>query len=67
MSPVFLVGYLLGGLMIGLGTAILTGFFEGGEMMSEPIVRTVFGAVLILYGIYRIVMTNQARRRGLHR
>lgn len=67
MSPVFLVGYLLGGLMIGLGIAILTGFFEGGGMMAEPIVRTVFGAVLILYGIYRIVMTNQARRRGLHR
>ena len=66
MSPTYLIGYVLGGVMLALGIAILGGAFDGrGGMFASTMPRTVFGVVLLLYGIYRILMTNQARRRAM--
>jgi len=59
------IGYILGTVMIVVGLLVLTGYFalrgsagQGGEML-----RTIFGIVLVLYGIYRISITEMQRRR----
>ncbi len=65
MSPTYLIGYVLGAVMLVMGVSVLGGFFVGnGGVMTDTTVRTVFGIVLILFGIYRIVITTQARKRG---
>jgi uncharacterized membrane protein HdeD (DUF308 family) len=59
------IGYILGAVMIIAGALVLSGYFElrwaaddGGTLL-----RTMFGIVLVLYGIYRIAVTDTARRR----
>lgn len=65
MSSMYLIGYVLGGVMLLMGISILGGFFVGnGGVMTDTTVRTVFGVVLILFGLYRIVVTTQARKRA---
>ncbi len=60
------IGYVLGGAMVIAGLLVLSGFFilrweQGGE--GGSMLRTVFGIVLLLFGIYRIALTTMQRRR----
>lgn len=58
------IGYILGGAMIIMGSLVLFGFFQlRGDSGGSTMLRTVFGIVLLLYGIYRIVLTTMQRRR----
>jgi uncharacterized membrane protein YkgB len=58
------IGYILGVAMLVVGVLVLAGLAmqnlggEGGEML-----RTMFGIVLILYGVYRLALTEMQRRR----
>jgi hypothetical protein len=59
------IGYILGTVMLITGVLVLSGVLfrfqtvppEGGNML-----RTVFGIVLVLYGLYRLVLTEMQRR-----
>lgn len=60
-----MIGYVLGVVMFVVGLLVLVGFFEfrgsnaeGGEML-----RVIFGIVLMLYGLYRVSITEMQRRR----
>jgi uncharacterized membrane protein HdeD (DUF308 family) len=59
------IGYILGSVMVIVGALVLSGFLEfrgsGGE--GGSMLRTVFGLVLLLYGIYRVAITETQRRR----
>jgi uncharacterized membrane protein HdeD (DUF308 family) len=59
------VGYILGAVMLVMGVLVIAGFFQfrGGAMGESSMLRNVFGLVLILYGIYRIAITESQRRR----
>jgi len=59
------VGYILGVAMVVMGILILSGFFQlrGTEAGEMPLLQTVFGVVLLLYGLYRLVMTHMQRKR----
>lgn len=57
------IGYILGGMMVIMGALILLGFFEF-QADTVPMLRIMFGLVLLLYGIYRITVTEMARRRA---
>ena len=59
------VGYILGVAMLVMGILILSGFFQlrGTEAGQMSLLQTVCGVVLLLYGIYRLVMTNTQRKR----
>ncbi len=65
-TNLFWIGYVLGTVMVALGIAILTGFmklrFADGEEAS--MLRTIFGIVLLLYGVYRFALTDMQRRRA---
>lgn len=62
------IGYVLGAVMIIVGALILTGFLElrFGDPQSGALLRTMFGIVLMLYGIYRISVSEMSRRRREH-
>ncbi len=59
-----LIAYLLAIVTGGLGLAIVTNLFE---LNLQPTARYVFGAVLVLMGVYRFLITfvkaNAARQR----
>lgn len=59
------VGYLLGTAMLIVGVLVMAGFFQfqRGALGDSSMLRNVFGLVLILYGIYRIAITESQRRR----
>ncbi len=59
------LGYIVGAAMVVVGFLILTGFFQvrGMDPQSSGMLRTMFGIVLMLYGLYRFTMTDLARRR----
>lgn len=61
----FWVGYVLGVVMLLLGGAVLTGYLRLRTFDGEgaDLFRIVFGVVLMLYGAYRIVLTDIQRRR----
>lgn len=64
MRTTYWVGYVLGSAMVIVGALVLFGFFEfrfGGE--SSSMLRTIFGIVLLLYGFYRLSITQMQRRR----
>jgi len=65
MRPIYLVGYILGTVMLIMGSLVIAGFFDfqRGSMDESPMLRTIFGLVLILYGIYRLAITETQRRR----
>lgn len=66
MRATLWLGYILGSVMVVVGALVLVGFFEfrgsGGE--SGSMLRTVFGLVLLLYGLYRLAITETQRRRA---
>jgi cytochrome c biogenesis protein CcdA len=55
------LGYALSVVTITLGAAILSGAFFDARVPAE--FRYMFGAVLILMGIYRFVLTREKIRR----
>ena len=59
------VGYILGVAMLVMGILFLSGFFQlkGTEAGEMSLLQTVFGIVLLLYGMYRLVMTDMQRKR----
>ena len=59
------IGYVLGGVMFLLGLAILTGYLnvQTAEGTGGPL-QTVFGTVMMLYGVYRFVLTIMQRRKA---
>jgi hypothetical protein len=61
----FWIGYVLGVAMLLLGGGVLAGYLTLRTFDGEgaDLFRTVFGGVLVLYGIYRIVLTDMQRRR----
>ena len=61
-NPAILVGYVLGGALIVAGLLILTGLFRL-RAAWDPLFATMFGLVVLLFGIYRIVITDTKRRR----
>ncbi len=65
MRPIYLVGYILGIVMLIMGVLVISGVFDfqRGSMEESPMLRTIFGLVLILYGIYRLAITQTQRRR----
>lgn len=65
MRPMLIVGYLLGVVMFVVGLLVLLGYFQfrGSQGSSAAMVRTIFGIVLLLYGLYRIAVTDTRRRR----
>ncbi|MDB5035662.1 MAG: hypothetical protein JWQ98_2903 [Chlorobi bacterium] len=67
MSPgIFWFRCALGGLMVIMGILILAGYFTfpGDGRMDTSMLRTVFGIIMILFGIYRLAVTFTQRRRG---
>ena len=61
-NPNLLIGYLLGGVMALAGILILSGFLKS-RTTWDPLFGTIFGLVVLLFGIYRIVITDTKRRR----
>ncbi len=51
--------------MAVLGILVLTGYFQfrGSTDEGPSMINTIFGVVLILYGIYRVAVSDSARRR----
>ena len=66
-NPVLLLGYIFGTAMAIAGVLILTGILQlrPGNGQNDGF-GTLFGIVLLLLGIYRLVMT-QSRRKALIR
>lgn len=66
-NPVLLLGYIFGSAMTIAGILILTGILQlrpgNGQ---DPEFGILFGIVLLLLGVYRLVMT-QTRRKALMR
>ena len=61
-----LIGYILGTVMFFVGLLVLLGFFQFQGSMEDTgsTLRVVFGIVLMLYGVYRISITETQRRRA---
>ena len=57
-----LLGYVLGGLVLIAGLLIVSGVFKL-RAAWDPLFATMFGLVTLLFGIYRIVVTDTKRRR----
>lgn len=60
-NPMIVIGYLLGGAMLIAGILILLGVLKlrAGENTAFG---TIFGLVLTLFGLYRIVVTQTRQR-----
>ena len=65
-NPMIIVGYVLGAVMLTAGLLILFGILKlrAGE---NTMLSTVFGLVLALFGIYRIVVTQGRQRQMLRK
>lgn len=63
MRPILLIGYLLGIVMLALGVMVLAGALDFRWGQGDTTLRTVFGVVLALYGVYRLVVTDTQRRK----
>ncbi|MGE3801693.1 MAG: hypothetical protein AB7H80_11795 [Candidatus Kapaibacterium sp.] len=61
-NPGIVIGYLLGGALVVAGILILSGLFKL-RAAWDPLFATMFGIVTLLFGIYRIVLTDTKRRR----
>ena len=62
-DPMLVVGYLLGAAMVVTGLLILAGLLRAPEQW-DPTLGTIFGVIILLFGIYRLAMTETKRRRG---
>jgi hypothetical protein len=61
------IGYILGPAMILVGVLLVTGYLgfsdEATAEDGRQMLRMVFGVVMVLYGIYRLAITDTERRR----
>lgn len=68
-----MIGYLFGATMVVLGVLLLLGVLVPSRSIvgGSDLARTIFGIVLVLYGIFRVASTwsrsNQQNREGGHR
>jgi len=58
------VGFVLGSIMIVVGILILTDVLHLRAGL-HPTFGTVFGVVVLLFGAYRIAVTDAKRRRDI--
>ncbi len=63
-NPMIIVGYILGGIMVIFGIFVLTGLFELRSDLDASL-GTIFGIVILLYGLYRIAITDTKRRKEM--
>lgn len=64
MRTSYLIGYLLGATMLVVGGLLIAGVLGNSGLFAEQtLARTMFGVILILYGIYRITITVSQRQR----
>lgn len=63
-NPMTLIGYLLGTAMVIVGLLVLLGVLKlrAGDNSAFG---TLFGLVLLLFGVYRIAVTQAKQRREL--
>lgn len=63
-NPMTLIGYLLGAAMVIVGILVLLGVLKlrAGDNSAFG---TLFGLVLLLFGVYRIAVTQAKQRREL--
>jgi len=58
-----LTGYVVAAVAAGLGIAVLTGFLN---ITAQPTARYIFGAVLLLMGGYRFLVTRMKASASKH-
>ncbi len=63
-NPMIIVGYILGSMMVIFGIFVLTGLFELRSDLDASL-GTIFGIVILLYGLYRIAITDTKRRKEM--
>lgn len=63
-NPMILIGYLLGGAMLIAGLLVLLGVLKLRAAENSAF-GTLFGLVLLLFGVYRIAVTQGKQRREL--
>jgi len=56
-----IVGYTISALMATVGILVLSGVLMAEGMTTQ--LRVLFGAVLVLYSVYRFMMTRTRRRQ----
>jgi len=56
-----IVGYTISALMASVGILVLSGVLMTEGMTTE--LRVLFGIVLVLYGVYRFMMTRARTRQ----
>ncbi len=60
-NPMIMIGYLLGGAMVIVGLLVTLGRLTlRGDV--DPMLGTVFGLVILLFGCYRLAVTDMKRR-----
>ena len=60
-NPMIMIGYLLGGAMVIIGLLVTIGQLTlRGDV--DPMLGTVFGIVILLFGCYRLAVTDLKRR-----
>ncbi len=61
-DPMIMLGYVLGAAMVCIGIAILAGLLAlRGDV--DPMLNIVFGGVVTLFGLYRVVVTHAKRKQ----
>jgi len=60
-NPMIMIGYLLGGAMVVIGLLVTIGQLTlRGDV--DPMLGTIFGIVILLFGCYRLAVTDMKRR-----
>lgn len=60
-NPMIMIGYLLGGAMVIIGLLVTIGQLTlRGDV--DPMLGTIFGIVIFLFGCYRLAVTDLKRR-----
>lgn len=61
-NPMIMIGYLLGAAMVIIGLLVTIGQLTlRGEV--DPMLGTIFGIVILLFGLYRLAVTDMKRRQ----
>lgn len=65
MRTSYWIGYLLGATMFVVGGLLIAGVLGNSGLFAEQtLARTMFGVILILYGIYRVSITVSQKQRN---
>lgn len=65
MRPTLILGYVVGVVALVVGILLLVGYLvpRGMEGSNGVMFRTIAGIVALLYGLYRLVVTESQRKR----